>query len=310
MTQTTPPSTFFTHFIAIDWSARNKPSPAKPSKDAIWLAEATAAGRVNTRYFRTRAACYTYLERRLVRLRHQRVLVGWDFAFGYPRGLRRALRLKEKPPWRAIWNFIRDHVEDRVDNRNNRFAVGALLNERIRAGGGPFWGVPVGQSGIFLGSRRDFSYPVRTKQGPLEERRLVERLHPRMQPPWKLAYTGSVGSQTLLGIPYLCRLRDHEKLRDVSRIWPFETTEGDVEGRRSAGARIIHAEIYPSLLSLPKRDGIPDREQVREYVRWLQRRQEGGDLTGLLRRPWGEDAAVHGRVVRQEGWVLGCVYGH
>jgi hypothetical protein len=314
----------FTHFMAIDWSARNKPSPAKPSKDAIWLAEATATGRVRTHYFRTRHACHTYLEGRLLRLRDKRVLVGWDFCFGYPKGLAKALRLKGKPPWRAVWDFMGNHIADDVKNQNNRFAVGGLLNERIRAPGGPFWGVPTGQSGIFLGSKRDFDYPVPTKRGWLEERRLVERLHPRMQPAWKLAYTGSVGSQSLLGIPYVAKLRDHEKLRDVSRVWPFEASAGVSVGRGGgpsrkpgvsqgapiaigAGASIIHAEIYPSLLTLPKRDRITDREQVRSYVKWLQQQQREGKLIDLLRQPWGEEEKVDRRVRGHEGWVLGLL---
>ena len=239
----------FTHFIAVDWSARNTPSPARPTKDAIWLAEATATGRIRTRYFRTRHACYTYLKQRLISLRNKQVLVGWDFCFGYPKGFGKALRLTQKPAWRAVWDCISDLIQDSPTNCNNRFQVGAMLNEKVSAPSGPFWGVPVGQSGIFLGSKRDFDYPVPTRKGPLKERRLVETLHPRMQPAWKLAYTGSVGSQSLLGIPYLRRLRDHEQLAPTSRVWPFEefSREGGAAGWEPGG-NIVHAEIYPSLL--------------------------------------------------------------
>ncbi|MEL7161600.1 MAG: hypothetical protein AAFN92_12650, partial [Bacteroidota bacterium] len=77
----------FDHFIVVDWSSRAKPSPAKPTKDAIWLAQAGAAGKVRTKYFRTRSACITYLEKRLLALRKQgkRVLIGWDFVLGFPK---------------------------------------------------------------------------------------------------------------------------------------------------------------------------------------------------------------------------------
>ncbi|PPK84710.1 hypothetical protein CLV84_3872 [Neolewinella xylanilytica] len=297
----------FDYFVAIDWSARNKPSPAKPTKDAIWIGEATATGPVRTRYFRTRQACCDYLEEKLLRYRKKRVLVGWDFAFGYPKGLAKALRLADKPGWRAVWDHLAEYIEDDARNDNNRFRVGALLNERIMALSGPFWGVPIGQSGIFLGSKRDFEYPVRTRKGFLRERRYVEMLNLRLQPAWKLAYAGSVGSQALLGIPRVRALRDHEKLRDVSRIWPFETAaEGANAGAGSAGAAIVHAEIYPSLLAVPRRKGqILDREQVKTFVEWLQEQQRAGTLPTLLDRPWGEDPKLHRRVVKHEGWVLG-----
>ncbi|WP_116128019.1 hypothetical protein [Lewinella sp. IMCC34183] len=293
----------FDHFIAVDWSARNKPSPAKPTKDAIWIAEATAAGRIRTRYFRTRQACCEYVTKRLVRLRNQRVLVGWDFSFGYPKGFAKALRLKAKPAWRAVWDLLSELIQDGPKNENNRFLVGARLNERIQAPSGPFWGVPVGQSGIFLGSKCDFDFPVPTKKGWLRERRLVETHNLRLQPAWKLAYTGSVGSQALLGIPRVRALRDHEKLREVSRIWPFEQPGGV---GADAGAMILHVEIYPSLLTIPRRKrDILDREQVKTYVAWLQEQQRNGGLTALLDRPWGEDPKVEKRVIGHEGWVLG-----
>ncbi|WP_116108444.1 hypothetical protein [Lewinella sp. IMCC34191] len=294
----------FDHFIAVDWSARNKPSPAKPSKDAIWIAEATATGRIRTTYFRTRQACHEYLAGRLIRLRGKRVLVGWDFAFGYPKGTAKALRLNGKPAWRAIWDYLSEIVEDDAKNKSNRFQVGARLNERITSPSGPFWGIPVGQSGIFLGSKRDFEYPIPTKKGFLNERRYVETLNLRLQPVWKLAYAGSVGSQALLGIPRVRALREHERLRDISRVWPFEIEDASGDGSREGA--IWHAEIYPSLLSVPQRKGqILDREQVKACVRWWQEEQRTGGLTDLLERPWGHNPKIHKRVVNHEGWVVG-----
>ncbi|MBB4079445.1 hypothetical protein GGR28_002070 [Lewinella aquimaris] len=296
----------FSHFFAIDWSARNVPSPAKPSKDAVWLAEGSArqGSEVATRYFRTRQACVAYVEARLLALHGERVLVGWDFSFGYPKGFAKALRLKGKPAWRAVWDCIDQLVTDEPDNRNNRFCVGAMLNQRTGAPAGPFWGVPTGQSGIFLGSRKDFNYPVPTRRGLLNERRATERLHSRMQPAWKLAYTGSVGSQALLGIPRVRYLRDHSGLSDRSFIWPFEE-----HWAGNAGAMILHAEIYPSMITLPLTDAIRDREQVESYVRWLRDRQQREELRGLLHRPWGTGDKLHRRVVNHEGWVLGLKSG-
>lgn len=295
----------FDYFIAVDWSSRAKPSPAKPSRDAIWVGEGKSLGRVTSRYFRTREATIVYLRAKLTRLMksNQRVLVGWDFSFGYPKGLGAALRIDKKRPWKHIWKLLDRLIVDEPDNYNNRFTVGAELNRRISLGSGPFWGVPTGQSGIFLGSKRDFSYPVANKRAVLAERRLVEQRVPKMQPGWKLAYAGSVGSQALLGIPRLFRLAfKDDALRANSFIWPFETR---FSGSIPAGACTIHAEIYPSMIPLAGKHAIPDRAQVRAYVQWLQAEQKADKLEGWLAGPENLSKKEQKRVLRHEGWVLG-----
>ncbi|WP_157501458.1 hypothetical protein [Lewinella sp. 4G2] len=295
----------FDHFLVIDWSSRSKPSPAKPAKDAIWVAEGPAEGRTVTKYFRTRAECQTYVRRRLRYLhkKKHRVLVGWDFAFGYPKGFAKALRLGKKAPWPSIWKLLNSLIRDKKDNANNRFTVGGDLNRRITGGSGPFWGVPAGQSGVFLGSKKDFTYPVKNKRVSLKERRLVELRAPKMQPPWKLAYTGSVGGQSLLGIPRLCQLVNDEQLQENTRVWPFQTDfDRDLP---AVGPLILHAEIYPSMLSLPKKDKIVDREQVRTYLKWLRSSQQSEKLTGILAAPTDLTEKERKQAVRHEGWVLG-----
>ncbi|MFT5998950.1 MAG: hypothetical protein ACI81P_001406 [Neolewinella sp.] len=295
----------FDHFIVIDWSSRNRPSPARPSKDAIWVGEGSASGRVTARYFRTRQACIDFVTRRLEKLHKagKRVFVGWDFVLGYPKGLAKALKLKKKPTWNRIWNLISRLILDQPNNENNRFTVGAELNRRISVGSGPFWGVPIGQSGIFLGAKKDFSYPVINKRAVLAEKRLVELRVPKMQPGWKLAYVGSVGSQALLGIPrvnVLCF--ENQKLAKDSRVWPFETKFAK---NLPKGPTVIHAEIYPSLLPLSGKDKIVDRAQVRAYVKWLQSEQASGKLVNWLAGPEGLTKEERKRVLRHEGWVLG-----
>ncbi len=277
----------------------------KPTKDAIWVGEGRSLGRVSSKYFRTREAAVNYLEAKMIRLikSNQRVLVGWDFSFGYPKGLGTALRIKKKRPWKHIWKLLDQLIIDEADNYNNRFTVGAELNRRISLGSGPFWGVPTGQSGIFLGSKRDFKYPVVNKRAILKERRLVEERVPKMQPGWKLAYAGSVGSQALLGIPRLFRsaFKNHA-LKSNSFIWPFETRFMD---RMPVGACVVHAEIYPSMIPIKGKYKIPDRAQVRAFVKWLQKEQLEGNLEGWLEGPENLDKKSRRQVLRHEGWVLG-----
>ena len=296
----------FDHFLVIDWSSRSKPSPKKPTKDAIWVADATASGRVKTKYFRTRRACVDWLAERLrgLHARKKRVLVGWDFAFGYPAGLAAALKCPKKKGWKFIWKLLAKLVKDKTNNKNNRFAVGGDLNRRITGGPGPFWGAPAGQSGIFLGAKRDFTYPVVTKRATLAERRLVERRLRSTQPAWKLAYAGSVGGQSLVGIPHLYRLtRPGAAWREASLVWPF-TTRFD---RRlpAEGPVIVHAEIYPSMVERPGKDKIVDREQVKYYLGWLQQQQRSGKLAGHLAGPENLKKGQRKKAIHHEGWILG-----
>lgn len=245
-----------------------------------------------------------YVGRRLTKLlkANKRVLVGWDFVFGYPKGLAKALKIKKKPAWKNIWKLLDQLVIDGKDNANNRFTVGAELNRRISVGSGPFWGVPVGQSGIFLGAKKDFNYPVINKRAVLKERRLVEERVPKMQPGWKLAYAGSVGSQALLGLPRLHQLCAAKRKDAPHLVWPFET---DFDRKVPKGACALHAEIYPSMVPLKGKDKITDRAQVRAYVRWLREEQEDGRLAGWLAGPGDLSKKEQKRVLRHEGWVLG-----
>lgn len=233
----------------------------------------------------------------------KRVLVGWDFTFGYPKGLAKMLSLKQKPGWKAIWELLHRTIEDGPNNANNRFQVGADLNRTITGGSGPFWGVPAGQSGIFLGPKKDFQYPVTNRRGRLAERRIVEQRVPKMQPAWKLAYTGSVGSQALLGIPRLYRMAFADPdLAPISGVWPFGT---NFAGEIPEGPCVLHAEIYPSLVQPNRTDGIPDRAQVKAFATFLSNAQQSGELLDYLSVPEGLAKKELRQVLRHEGWVLG-----
>ena len=86
-----PPCPLFDTHIVVDWSARSRPSPVRPGKDAIWWALARTDGGEarEPEYARTRHEAI----RRLARLMAdeldagRRVLVGFDFPFGYPAGV-------------------------------------------------------------------------------------------------------------------------------------------------------------------------------------------------------------------------------
>ena len=63
--------------------------------------------------------------------------------------------------------------------------------------------------------RGPFSAPTHHRGhdgGNLAEKRLIDTWMTGAQPCWKLAYTGSVGSQALTGIPVVRALRDDPRL--------------------------------------------------------------------------------------------------
>jgi hypothetical protein len=296
----------FDAYIAVDWSARSLPSPARPSPDSIWVSERLGDATQDL-YWRTRRGCRDFLEERIAS--HvdagRRVLVGFDFAYGYPSGFAQAIGLShDMPPWRLVWQELERLIEDAPDNSNNRFEVAAELNRRCgNETAGPFWGCPASRRSPTLESTSPLGgFPY---GGSLERLRQVDKRVPGIQSAWQLLGRGSVGSQSLLGIPVVSYLRFNTRFSDVSRVWPFETGFATAP-MLSAGPFVLHAEIWPSLMPRPLDEAfIKDQAQVRATTAWLAELDQSGALAEIFGRPTdlpeiGADAAT-----REEGWVLG-----
>ena len=311
----------FDVYIAVDWSARSQPSPAKPSKDAIWVGEKTAENIgdpivPSETYFRTRYACWEYLRERLVHhSRHsRRVYIGCDFGYAFPHGYAEAIGVSgDVPPWRRVWNELVLLIRDDAENNNNRFKVAAELNARCgRRTPGPFWGCPIAQQCATLKTKSPaLGYPYPVRQGLSVERlRWVDKRVRGIQPIWKLIGVGSVGGQSLLGIPTLCKLRDDPKLSSISRVWPFETgfTPTPIS---KAGPFILHVEIWPGIVRDPLDPNIPirDQAQVRAYVSWLARLDSKGHLCKLFDTPEGLSEEALRDCINEEGWLFGAGLG-
>ena len=226
-----------------------------------------------------------------------RVLLGFDFPFGYPRGLADRLGLGAQGLlWRRVWTRLADTLVDGTDNANNRFALAAGLNAALSRGPGPFWGCPPSKAGPYLTSKRPAAGP-----NALAERRTVEIRVPRAQSVWKLLGVGCVGSQALTGIPRVWQLRCDARFAFRSAIWPFETGLGD-----DPRADLVLAEIYPSMVApfdlapLPK-----DAGQVMAIARHVADADGDGRLPGWLAGPPDLSPEDRAAVVEEEGWVLG-----
>lgn len=305
----------FDAYVFVDWSAANR--VGKPNApNTIWVAEQTSSEQTITdRQPLTRQSAHQLvLDRLIEHVRNEhRVLVGFDVAYGYPAGLAESLHLdREKPPWRAVWEELARLVTDTDRNVNNRFAAASALNQRIGPpGSGPFWGCPrKAETPWFHTHRPDFPYDLGNGTG-LERLRLCEQRLRGVQETWKLAYPGSVGGQTLTGIPWLHRLRTHPDLAATSRVWPFET--GFTAAPTGPGPSIVHAEIWPGVVeadvqALLRDDPglIRDQAQVRAMCTWARRLDEAGQLGRLFDPSARLTAEQAARCVDEEGWILGA----
>ena len=123
------------------------------------------------------------------------------------------------------------------------------------------------------------------------------------QPCWKLAYTGSVGSQALTGIPVVRALRDDPGWADRARIWPFETGFALPDE-----ARIVFAEVWPSWWPVRTELGPPnDRAQVRTVAAIFSERERAGDLARWLAGPSGLTEEQVRTITNEEAWTLGVM---
>jgi precorrin-8X/cobalt-precorrin-8 methylmutase len=228
--------------------------------------------------------------------RGKRVLIGFDFPFGYPAGFAARLGLSG-PPWLAVWEEIARLVSDDEQNSNNRFDVAAAMNERVSGAKFPFWGCPAQPVRNYLGPKHHRGH----EQNGLAERRLIDEYMTGAQPCWKLLGAGSVGGQVLTGIPVVRALREDPRWRDGARIWPFETGL-----RAQPDGTLIMAEVYPSLWSVSPVAGEPkDAAQVRTVARYFAELNREGALPGLFAGDPHLTREQRGRVEAEEAWTLG-----
>ena len=137
-----------------DWSGGSR--RRKNGQDAIWIAH----GNIEDDSPQTQSPASRTQAVQLIRsLLHEcvgsrsRVLVCFDFAYGYPVDFAAALESatgKSDLPWRLVWQYLSETVKDDIgtlpdrqpSNRSNRFETANLINSALstsRETAGPFW---------------------------------------------------------------------------------------------------------------------------------------------------------------------------
>ena len=280
----------FDAVVIVDWSAAGQRTSARNQKDSVWIGWRTAHNH-DEHHFRTRAEGETFIVDFLAasRQNRQRILAGFDFAFGYPQGF--AERLTGEACAKSVWAWLAGHITDTPLNVNNRFVIANQINQEF-ARPGPFWSHPASHrySKLFA-KKTGIDYPALG----LQEYRQVERIAKGAKSAWMLCNPGSVGSQSLMGLPMIHRL---SQTKDTA-VWPFD---------RHEGASVVLAEVYPSLLSIKVATEmaadpglVKDRAQVRLLARALFNLSQAGRLAPLFVTPAPP-------VSTEEGWILGA--GH
>lgn len=290
----------FDAYMIVDWSAASKPTTGA---DSIWIGtlkrdvrfRLVHAGQNAT----TRAEASAFIKQSLAdfKRRGERVLVGFDFCLGFPRGTAAALKLGE-PYWGTMIDFVAREIKDKADNTNNRFQVAAKMNRLMTGEAFPFWGCPARDEQTTLRAKR----PRDHQPGDLPEFRFCEGARAGMSSVWKLYYQGSVGGQTLTGMPLIKTLKDSGG--DGVRLWPFETGWRALDASDLEGVDVVLAEVWPSMLpAAPAAGEVKDAAQVRTLAAHFAGLDEAGKL-GALFGPRAH-AAPTDIVSNEEGWVLG-----
>jgi precorrin-8X/cobalt-precorrin-8 methylmutase len=313
----------FDFYIMVDWSGGARRRGGR--SDAIWIAHGSrTADTPLTDSPHSRTEAIELIEPVLetaIRAK-QRVLLCFDFAYGYPVDFAPALQAAtgtsdRDSAWITVWQYLSKHLKDdegttpggKPSNRSNRFEVADRINALLSPDAknvGPFWCASEGAACQYVPQKRP-PEPFQTAQGyAVRGLRLTDK-RARSGSPFRLFGTASVGSQSLTGIARLYRLRNDAKFAAVSGLWPFETGWAAKAKWLAEHVLIVHAEIYPSVRD-PLPDEIKDRGQVRAMWQWARDLDRDNLLWREFCRPIEvengskEDLAIQ----LTEGWILGC----
>ena len=270
----------FDTIVTVDWSGGNAKGP-KPSADAIWVSVSRNGKQYAPLYFRSRQEVEPWLAQLMDEelTAGRRALFGFDFAFGYPSGFGQMLTGSDDPL--AVWAWFEDRIED-APKSNNRFDIAGQINSQLD-GIGPFWG---------NGLKRDI--PDLPRKGTARtntdfaEKRVVETHATGAFSVWQLSGVGAVGSQVIMGLPVLERLR--RRAPGKVAVWPFEPLDKP----------IAFVEVWPSLYAdkiTPRLGDHPIKDAVQMHV-----------LTELIAQMPPNELNRHLNVPpTPEGWIFGVL---
>ena len=301
-------SRLFDAYMVVDWSAAAKPTQGANS---IWIGLRARDARLKFQFTsvnpKTRLEARALISQLLEKLfaRGDKVLVGFDFAFGYPAGTAAAAGLAEpdQPAWQSMYEHLAAKVKEKPDNSNARFAIAAGLNYAISKGPHPFWGTTKRDQVSTLAMKKgDFSITGSLPEHRRSEAWIRSQFKASPKSVWQLLGAGAVGSQALLGIPTVYDLRQNIP---GARIWPFETGFKPLTAEDLNEVSCVLAEVYPSTVSVTPNPGeILDQAQVRTLSKHLESLDSAGNLADAFGPPEALSEAEIDEISCEEGWIL------
>jgi hypothetical protein len=299
----------FDAIIAVDFSAAEGP---KKGEGSVWIGIMKRDARFRPTYEdknpATRLEAMTILKELLLdfKKRGEKVLIGFDFALGFPTGTSQKLGLELKA--QDLWTFVTKNIVDKPDNTNNRFAVAAKMNRLMTDQAYPFWGCPKNAAQKWLSTLKPADF------GSFPEYRLTEIVARQKKAPakslWQMHGAGVVGGQSLLGIAHIEGLKQTPTLK--GQLWPFETGLKTLSADDLEYSDWVGCEIYPSLFEkiyefTSNENEVKDQAQVRLVCESLTKLDDQGELGILFAGPSRLTESERYIVESEEGWILGLM---
>ena len=313
----------FDFYIMVDWSGAMRRRGMRA--DTIWTAYGGIEAenpKTDSPFSRTEAIhlIHSLLDEQSRKM--LRVLLCFDFAFGFPRDFSAALQTATGKtdaalPWLATWQYLSDAIKDDVGtvlhrkptNRSNRFDAANTINSLLSLSPeapGPFWCASPEAAYSYIpqsrieSNRRLFNrgIPVRLWLPTLAvPPSTAFPNRPRTVDPTSAVHRSARAQwYTLSTFRFATR----------SAIWPFETGWATKAKWLPDHVSILHAEIYPSIRE-PSADLIKDRGQVRSMWEWARDLDRQELLWVEFARPTEIDPGSPEDIAIQltEGWILG-----
>jgi len=229
----------------------------------------------------------------LSQLKHTeaKLIFGQDHQYGVPAGLLNELGIRGS--WRKAMEAV--FCEKRFGNHAERGEAGrfaAAFNRVL---------VEEGKTKYFYSHTKSEIYgipQISPRRDDPDAYRLVERLGNRRPFPFaRVGDNGSVGGQSIVGIPKIMALLESEEGQSVF-AWPFDGPD------LSDSKQHVLVEVYPSLI---RPDSVPqsDVNDAIACVEWCMEKDAEGQLRNHFSSEAIPDYETKEEIVNLEGWYLG-----
>lgn len=285
--------TLFDVYIAVDFSGSKD---AGRQKASIAFVEAQRGEPPDIQQERfNRFEVVLYLLQRLFyhSSKGKRVLCGFDFSYSFPQGFWDALT-GQSEMWPAITSGLVNGIANLppiVEKpESNARGWAELANKKLAhsldTGIGPFWGPGFSQS-------TDPRFPF--SKVPFKEYRLTEQRGSGFKPIFKVGGAGSVGLQSLCGLPYLFHIQTTCVQQKTSlHCWPFD-------GWNPEGTAHYLVEWYPALYNKGQKS---HEQDALACIEWAMEMDDDDLLSDYFSPALSDEEKAQAAI---EGWILGIL---